>query len=303
MSDENKKTILLVEDEAILALTGKMLLEQYGYNVLTADSGEKAVESSDKISGIDLVLMDINLGSGIDGTQAAEIILKTHDIPLVFLSSHTEPEVVDKTEKITSYGYVVKNSGITVLDASIKMAFKLFDAKKTAEERENHYRSLVEGIPGVVYSFSRKHGGVYYSSKVTNMLGYTPEQLSAEPHLWQKSVHPDDLPLIESVIRETLDGKLFCVEYRIRDSRGVWLWLEDRSFGYQIDGEDIIIEGFVIDITDRKHSEELLQNKMDELQRFLKITVGRELSMVELKKEVNELLKKSGQAEKYKVVE
>ena len=177
MNDENKKTILLVEDEAVLALTGKMLLEQYGYNILTADSGEKAVESVNKTPGIDLILMDINLGSGIDGTQAAEIILKSRDIPLVFLSSHTEPEVVDKTEKITSYGYVVKNSGITVLDASIKMAFKLYNA----------------------------------------------------------------------------------------------------------------------------HTK--LQNKMDELQRFLKITVGRELSMVELKKEVNDLLKKSGQAEKYKVVE
>ncbi len=55
-------------------------------------------------------------------------------MPIVFLSSHMEPEIVEKTEKITSNGYVVKSSSITVLDASIKMAFKLFDANLKIEE-------------------------------------------------------------------------------------------------------------------------------------------------------------------------
>ncbi|MFN2312796.1 MAG: response regulator, partial [Spirochaetia bacterium] len=94
-------------------------------------------------SDIDLILMDINLGSGIDGTQAAELILQNHDIPVVFLSSHTEPEVVEKTEKITSYGYVVKNSSTTVLDASIKMAFKLFDAMVNEQIKEESLRQSV----------------------------------------------------------------------------------------------------------------------------------------------------------------
>ena len=73
----------------------------------------------------------------MDGTQAAREILKEKDIPVVFLSSHTEPEIVEKTEKITSYGYVVKNTGIVVLDASIKMALKLFDEKKERDRVEN----------------------------------------------------------------------------------------------------------------------------------------------------------------------
>ncbi len=46
----------------------------------------------------------------MDGTEAAALILKERDLPVVFLSSHTEPEVVARTEKITSYGYVVKDS-------------------------------------------------------------------------------------------------------------------------------------------------------------------------------------------------
>ena len=70
------------------------------------------------------------MGNGLDGTETASLILQDRDLPIVFLSSHTEPELVVKTEKLSSYGYVVKNSSITVLDASIKMAFKLFEANQ-----------------------------------------------------------------------------------------------------------------------------------------------------------------------------
>ncbi len=136
MSGGNQKTILLVEDEILIALSEKMTLERYQYNVITVNTGEKAIEIIEKNPDINLILMDIDLGKGIDGTQAAEIILKDRDIPVVFLSSHAEPEIVEKTEKITSYGYVVKSSSNTVLDASIKMAFKLFDSMMKTKEKE-----------------------------------------------------------------------------------------------------------------------------------------------------------------------
>jgi PAS domain S-box-containing protein len=136
MSTENKKTILLVEDEAIIAMGEKITLEKFGYKVLIANSGEDAIATIANTPAIDLILMDINLGGGIDGTEIAARILKRRDIPVVFLSSHTEPEIVKKTEKITSYGYVVKASSNTVIDASIKMAFKLFEAKIREKEKD-----------------------------------------------------------------------------------------------------------------------------------------------------------------------
>ncbi len=185
MGGKSQKTLLLVEDEMLIAMSQKMFLEKYGYKVLTINTGEKAVEYLKDDSGIELeiipdskkaplekfgyrvitaasaekaieifgkhdeielVLMDIDLGSGMDGTQAAEIILRHRDIPILFLSSHIEPDIVEKTEKITSYGYVVKNSSITVLDASIKMAFKLFEAngklKRDLLERKEIERGL-----------------------------------------------------------------------------------------------------------------------------------------------------------------
>lgn len=144
MRSEGKRVLLLVEDEALIAMGTKATLEDYGYQVLIALNGQAAITAVAQTPGLDLILMDINLGPGIDGTEAAAIILKDHDLPVVFLSSHMEPEIVERTEKITSYGYVVKQSTSTVLDASIKMAFKLFKAKVSEKKKETDLRQSEE---------------------------------------------------------------------------------------------------------------------------------------------------------------
>ncbi len=135
MNNEYLKTILLVEDEVIIATAEVKMLERNGYEVLTAQGGEEAVEIFKQNTHIDLILMDIDLGEGMNGTEAATCILQIKEVPIVFLSAHTEPEIVEKTEEITSYGYVVKASGPTVLLASIKMAFRLFAAKRALDEK------------------------------------------------------------------------------------------------------------------------------------------------------------------------
>jgi hypothetical protein len=56
-------------------------------------------------------------------------------------------------------------------------------------------------------------------------------------------------------------------------------------------------------MTDQKEAEQALKKKIDELERFNSTMVVRELRMIELKKEINELLKKVGQPEKYRIVE
>ena len=66
------KTILLVEDEALIAMDEARMLEGYGYAVIIAYSGEEAVAAAKSNPAIDLILMDIDLGPGMDGTGAAE---------------------------------------------------------------------------------------------------------------------------------------------------------------------------------------------------------------------------------------
>ncbi|HRX48757.1 MAG TPA: PAS domain S-box protein, partial [Spirochaetota bacterium] len=146
MNNYAGKTILLVEDEPVILLIQSSILKKNGFNVISAISGKKAIELVRGEENIDLVLMDIDLGKGMDGTETAGVILKERDIPVLFLSSHTEPEIVEKTEGITSYGYVVKNSGDTVLLASIKMAFRLHDERMIVKRQSEKLQSLNEEL-------------------------------------------------------------------------------------------------------------------------------------------------------------
>jgi len=142
--------ILLVEDEAIIAMEEAMILRSEGYEVVQAFSGEEAVLiAGRRNASIDMILMDIDLGSGIDGTEAARQILEFCDIPIVFLSSHTEKEIVDKTEKITSYGYIVKNFPPIILNTSIKMAHKLYLEKKRVKESNDALAEMNENLKAV----------------------------------------------------------------------------------------------------------------------------------------------------------
>jgi PAS domain S-box-containing protein len=180
----NNKTILLVEDEALIALAEARMLEGHGYSVVTAHTGEEAVDAAKSNPGIDLVLMDIDLGRGMDGTQAAEIILRERDVPVVFLSSHTEPEIVAKTERITSYGYVVKNTGGVVLDASIKMAFRLFEAHVREKNlsgsllsSEEMYRELVENANSIILRMDARGVVLFINEFAQGFFGYSPEEI------------------------------------------------------------------------------------------------------------------------------
>lgn len=167
------KTILLVEDEVIIAIMETKQLEKEGYKVIHVEDGNQAIDMvNEKRDQIDLILMDIDLGHGIDGTQAAKEILKRHDIPIVFLSARVEKEVVQRTEKITSYGYVVKNSGIIVIDASIKMAFKLYEANKKTERQRERLRTILHSIGDAVIATDMNGNILQMNPIAENLTGW-----------------------------------------------------------------------------------------------------------------------------------
>jgi PAS domain S-box-containing protein len=252
------KTILLVEDEALIAMSEKLILERYGYKVMVASSGEKAVEAAISLQDIDLVLMDINLGSGMDGTQAAVKILEQRDLPLAFLSSHAEREVVEKTEGITSYGYILKNSGETVLIASVKMAFRLFEAKLNGKAKEEKLRISARFFNHAIDMLCVAGFDGFF--KVLNpswerTLGWSTRELLEKP--WIDFVHPDDKDSTGDIRSTLIDGReVYQFENRYVCKNGDVKWLSWNSFPYPEDG---IMFGVARDITDKKQMEEALR--------------------------------------------
>ncbi|MEN9314716.1 MAG: hypothetical protein RIS35_1109 [Pseudomonadota bacterium] len=137
---------------------------------------------------------------------------------------------------------------------------------KALEATEARYRRLVENSPDTVYVFSSVRGGLYYSPRAGDLLGYPLEHLYAHPNIWNESIHPDDVPRVEEAIRASAQGQDFRVEYRLRHANGTWRWVYDRSIERHSEDGETIIEGLATDITDRKQAEEALTRHRDHLE-------------------------------------
>jgi PAS domain S-box-containing protein len=157
------------------------------------------------------------------------------------------------------------------LRTSIRDISERKKAEIELQEREEQYKRLVKGIPGMFYLFSDKRGGIFYSQSVESVLGYPISHLYENPQLWNLSIHPDDQEKVNKAIGNFSAGEDFELEYRIKDASGNWHWFYDRSIGRRIVENEVIIEGLALDTTDRKKAEqeqEELLNQLRELQRL-----------------------------------
>jgi len=284
MNNTAPKTILLVEDEPLIGMAESLDLEKYGYIIIHVLDGQTAIDAvNDKKTEIHLILMDINLGIGIDGPETAKIILKKHDIPVLFLSSHTEREVVEKTENITSYGYVVKNSSITVLDASIKMAFRLHEANlnlnnqnkeieshnKNIQFLEKRYRRLFESSKDGILILDAVSGMIVdVNPFLIEMLGYSKE-LFIKKNIWDISAFKN-INYSKQLFKELQDKEYVrYLDIPLETSSGKLIHVEFVSNVYLVDTEKVI-QCNIRDITDRMLYEKTLTDNIDQKKYLLK---------------------------------
>ncbi len=284
MNYKEQKTILLVEDEAIIGMKESMELKNYGYDVIHVLNGPQAIDAvNDDKTEINLILMDIDLGQEIDGTDVAKMILNEHDLPILFLSSHIEREIVEKTEDITYFGYVVKNSGITVLDASIKMAFRLHEAymnmknqkteievkKKELQIFEKRYRRLFESAKDGILILDADSGKIVdVNPFLIEMLGYSKEQF-IKKNIWDISAFKN-IDYSKQLFKELQDKEY--VRYKnlpLETSDGNFIHVEFVSNVYLVDSEKVI-QCNIRDITERMQDEKILTNNIDEKDALLK---------------------------------
>ena len=150
------RKIVVVEDEAIVGLDLVRRLRRSGYEVPPPiSSGEKAVEAvvGDSTQLPDLVLMDIGLGSGIDGIEATRLIKSRVDVPVVYLTANTDHETMGEAALSDPFGFVVKPFDERELLMTIGIAIRrheierqLAEATATAETalaRGEHLEGIV----------------------------------------------------------------------------------------------------------------------------------------------------------------
>jgi len=172
-------------------------------------------------------------------------------------------------------------------------------ALQALSESEELYRNLVQRIPDGVYKSTSAGRFVDVNPAMIKMLGYESKEdmlnLDIKSQLYFKETDRESL-VLKDMYEET-------GVYRLKKQDGTEIWVEDHGW-YNVDenGNILFHEGILRDVTERKLAEVQLEEKMGELLRFHKMTVDRELMMIELKKEINQMLVHSGKPEKYKIV-
>ncbi len=134
-------TIFLVEDEIILARSLSRKLKQLGYQVIgTATSGEDAIEKILEHPP-DIILMDIVIQGEMDGIQTTQKLLKSIDIPVIYLTAYADDETLDRAEASGSYGYLLKPPKEREIHATLKMVLNKHknaeSLKKIIQESQN----------------------------------------------------------------------------------------------------------------------------------------------------------------------
>ncbi|NDC39460.1 MAG: response regulator [Proteobacteria bacterium] len=122
MVERKKASILVVEDEAIVAMDIADSLGSLGYNVVgTTDRGEDAIDKATSLKP-DLVLMDIVLKGAMDGITAAKTIGTRLQIPVVYLTAHSDETTLQRAKLTTPQGYILKPFDIEDLRTSVEIA-------------------------------------------------------------------------------------------------------------------------------------------------------------------------------------
>ena len=177
-------------------------------------------------------------------------------------------------------------------------------ATEALRESEERYRRIIEGITDYQYTVHIKNGRSVETTQslaCVTVTGYTAEEFAANPYLWIQMVVPEDRELVMKRVHQILAGNYGPpIDHRIIRKNGEVRWINDSIILFKdASGKLLSYDGVIKDITERKLAEVNLSEQLEELRRWHDTTMGRELRILDLKHEVNELLGQAGQPPRY----
>jgi len=132
--------IVIVEDDALIALFIASTLEELGHKVLGQFSDAVSVLDFVKENAVDLALMDIEIEGSVDGLQCAKTLKIKHNIPSIFVTSHKESEVIQEAMEVEPLGFLIKPIEESDIEAALALASRYFkDDEKPSKTVVNAY--------------------------------------------------------------------------------------------------------------------------------------------------------------------
>jgi PAS domain S-box-containing protein len=138
--------------------------------------------------------------------------------------------------------------------------------ERQLREAETKYRTLVEGLPAVVYiaEFGEEGPWRYVSPQIEEVLGYSQDEFMSGARLWRERIVPEDRERAMAAELQLLNGgRRMQVEYRILSVEGRQLWIREEAEALDDErGRPVFLQGVMYDVTEQKRAEERLRRAL-----------------------------------------
>lgn len=176
-----KETILVVEDDGILSLHLQDELSALGYSVVgPVATGEAAITAAAEHEP-DLVLMDIKLAGEMNGISAAKEILESSNVPVIFLTSYSDCQLVEQAKNLAPYGYLIKPVSNRELATSIEMALARNKRDRKIVENEEQFRAIWEKSTEGMRLTDKNGTIVLVNDAFSSQVGKSRDELEGHP--------------------------------------------------------------------------------------------------------------------------
>jgi PAS domain S-box-containing protein len=253
-------SILVVEDEAIVALDLKMQLEEMGYDVAgTAESGAQALDLA-RSRRPTLALMDVMLKGDMDGIEVADIFGRSLEIPVVFLTSFSDAETVRRAARTAPYGYLTKPFQIKELRAAIEVALQKSRMERQLRDSERWFASTLRCVQDGVIVTEPDASVRFLNPAAEDMTGWRLEEAAGRPV--SEIVDFGHGSGDNSAVRALREGRVIGIEHakrlQMRDGRELPV---DESAAPVQDGDGLRLGAVLVlrDISERLQHEDRLR--------------------------------------------
>lgn len=265
----SKANILIVEDELIVAKDIQNRLTKFGYGVVAvvssgSDAVKKAVENNP-----DLVLMDIRLKGDIDGIEAAKIIYKDLNIPIVYLTANADDRTLERAKATEPFGYILKPFKEKELKTTIEITLTKHQIEKKLKQSEQWLSTVLKSIGDAVIT-SDAGGAVTFMNPVAESLtGWKHEEAYGKDATEIFNITHEvtgqkiDSPVIQALQKGTTIG--IAEETILVTKNGNAIPIDDSAAPIRDDKGNITGAVLVFrDITERKQAKEVRQKQIEQ---------------------------------------
>ena len=271
------RRVLIVEDDQGLAHLIKKNLESTGFQVRCAGIGAEAIDmTSANYHG--LLLLDYRLPD-MTGKQVIESIrARGHDVPFVVMTGHGDERIAVEMMKLGARDYLAKDTGlIGLLPGVMTRVFDQLEIEKRLSNTEAELResqrsltTLMGNLPGMAYRCLNDdyRTMTFVSSGCIGITGHKPSDFQHNSKIaYIQLVHEDDRDMVLGNVQLAVEQKCpFQLTYRIFYANGAEKWVLEKGAGVYSDACQLEgIEGFIMDVTERRHAEQEREKLNSEL--------------------------------------